>query len=492
MSRRRRKSESSRPGRIVRLFEYSGGAIFCLLLVATPWMYGTTQPWSVNLMNGGSFLAAAILAGCAIHGTLSRESRESIVRANRWELFWKSGFFALNLAVLAFCAISLFNARATFSLEEQTFTYSENSNPSLPTTYDADATSQTLINWVATFCVFWALRYWILRGWNSPRSGNHGSDAGSTAVSNPRLRTILWVLSVNGLLISVQGVLQRLSGSNKLLWIQKSYWGDPGSCFGPFSYRGNAVEYINLLWPVALALWWLLSRVRRKSQDSHRVLTDGPELLLIPAVVVMVAAAFLTLSRGGAIIAAGTLVGALLLLAFQRKTSLVGWISSGGVFVAVTVLIFYLGVDEIIKRFRDSSIQDMSGRTEIFHNSRKIANDFPRFGAGPGAFSSIYQLYRDDTSQLWHAWVHDDWLETRVTMGWVGFTLVLLNLVFLGGWICVPGKPQIHYIFPALAGLGLLGCLLKAKFDFPMQTYSIFFTFVAIAAILTTVSPSRR
>jgi hypothetical protein len=489
---RKHKRERSPFRTLTRRLEGIAGILLCLLLVATPWMYGTTLDSSINLMNIGSFIAGGILAACASSTAFTRQGRADVLPDNRWQAFYKNGFLFFNLLVLAFCAVALFNARATFSLLDQTFTYFEEYSSALPTTYDANATRQTLINWAAAFCAFWGLRYWILSPTKFHRPPDQDSTDATSALSNSRFRTILWILSINGLLISIQGILQRLSGSSKLLWLRKSYWGDPNSCFGPFSYRGNAVEYINLLWPVALGLWWILSRERRKSQGSQRLLTDGPELLLMPAVIVMVAAAFITLSRGGAIIAATTLVAALLVLVWQRKTSLLRWISSGSVLLAVIGLVFYLGVDEILKRFRDSSIQDLSGRTEIFYNSRKIASDFPRFGAGAGAFSSVYHLYREDTSQFWQAWVHDDWLETRVTMGWIGFTLVLLNLLFLFAWIYCPGKPRVDYVFTILLTIGLLGCLLKAKFDFPMQTYSIFYTFVAIASILTTVSPARR
>jgi hypothetical protein len=49
-------------------------------------------------------------------------------------------------------------------------------------------------------------------------------------------------------------------------------------------------------------------------------------------------------------------------------------------------------------------------------NVVKIARDFPVLGTGAGTFGSLYQLYRSDPEQDWAAYVHDDWLETR--MGW--------------------------------------------------------------------------
>jgi hypothetical protein len=84
---------------------------------------------------------------------------------------------------------------------------------------------------------------------------------------------------------------------------------------------------------------------------------------------------------------------------------------------------------------------------------------------------------------------HDDWLETRIAYGWVGFALIIANLLVLCAWIFIVWKPASHRSFAVSAGTGLIGALVHAKFDFPFQTYSIFFTFVIIAGILT--SPAR-
>ena len=483
--KRRGRPEFATRGNVTNLLEWIGGGLLCLLLLATPWMYGTTLDWSIRLMNVGSFIAAGILALCAMSNFFTAQT-DSGEDGSKWNSFWKYGFLILNVFVFAFCVLALYNARASFSIADQTFTYFDTYKKSLPTTYDTSATRQTLLNWSAAFCAFWALRYWILRDGGSSRA------SGRIRI-NLRFRTILWILSTNGFFISIQGILQRLSGSNELLWRRKAYWTDPAAAFGPFSYRGNAVDYINLLWPLALAAWWLLSRERRRTHPTpHRIVTDGPELLLIPAVVMMLAAAFMTLSRGGIVVAGATLVAALILLLSQRGKTKLAWIYSGAVLLAVGGLVFFLSFDKIVKRFTSSTVHTLGGRIEIYENSRKIAADYPRFGVGPGAFSSVYHLYRESTHQPWHAWVHDDWLETRVTMGWVGFTIVLLNLGFLAGWTLSSGRPAVPWIFTALVSLGLLGCLVKAKFDFPMQTYSIFYTFVAIAAILTSVSPARK
>jgi len=135
-------------------------------------------------------------------------------------------------------------------------------------------------------------------------------------------------------------------------------------------------------------------------------------------------------------------------------------------------------------RFRDAYKDNMSGRTEIYQNAQQMAVDFPWFGSGPGSFLSVYHLYRENADQTWAAFLHDDWLETRVTFGRIGTLLVLLQLALLVFWT-FRGRP--NWLSPILTFslfLSLAGCLAHAKRDFPFQTYGVFFTFTLVCAVL--------
>lgn len=456
--------------------------MLCVLIIATPWMFGSTEEWSVRLMNIGSLCAGAIFLVAAICNRLAGARSEDSAR--EWVL--KYLFLLLNLAVLLYCAVALWNARATFSVEDRSFDYSDSYRKSLPTTYDADLTRDALITLMACCLVFWSLRYWLRQG---DRRGGEAEDF--SILRNKRFQVIGWVLALNGFAVAIQGILQRLSGSSKLLWFRESWWGTPLACFGPFSYRGNGAEYLNLLWPVALGFWWIMSRERRRKMGSSRMITDGPELLLIPATIAMIAGCIISLSRGGAVVAAGILMAIATLFLFQKNLSRM---ARGGVaaFAGVVIAaVWFLGWEALSKRFQTSGL-DLSGRAEIYRNAKLMAADYPVFGTGPGSFRTVYHLYRQKAEEDWHGFLHDDWLETRVTFGWVGFGLVLAHLIVLAFWFFSSGRSPVFYAFHSCAALGLGGALLHAKYDFPFQTYSITFTFVAIAALLTSISPSRR
>jgi hypothetical protein len=479
----RRKRERSPVRKAAKVLEWIGGALLILLIVATPWMFGTTEDWSIRVMNFGSYGAGAIMLIAAI---LNRVAGATIEISGRERVF-KYLFFALNIAVLVFCAIALWNARASFAMDTRSFAYNPTYNRALPTTYDADATRAALLQLTAFFVAFWSLRYWIQLG---DRRG--GSTEESGTLRNKRFQIVAWVFALNGFAIGIQGILQRLSRSSRLLWFRDSWWGDPLACFGPFSYRGNAAEFLNLLWPVALGLWWIMTRERRRRMSSSRLITDGPELLLIPATVVMIAACIVSLSRGGAVIAAATLIVLATLFLFQRTLQLRARIGAG-IFVAVVVVsVWFLGWDALTKRFQSDGMTNLSGRQEIYNNAKLISRDFPKFGSGPGSFSAVYHLYRQSPGEWWQAFLHDDWLETRVTFGALGLGLVIAHLLILPFWIGLPGRSPVFYGFHACVMLGLAAALVQAKFDFPFQTYSIAFTFIAVTAMLTSISPARR
>jgi O-antigen ligase len=128
--------------------------------------------------------------------------------------------------------------------------------------------------------------------------------------------------------------------------------------------------------------------------------------------------------------------------------------------------------------------EDSEYREQMYENARPMAADYPLFGTGPGTFESVFQLYRKTTDTYWPAQLHNDWLETRITFGWVGSGLIALSLIAVVlRWFARGG---IHggRRFIILIWLALAGCLVHARYDFPFQVHSIVFLFLVLCAIL--------
>ena len=100
----------------------------------------------------------------------------------------------------------------------------------------------------------------------------------------------------------------------------------------------------------------------------------------------------------------------------------------------------------------------------------------------------MFQFYRGATTEYWPAQLHNDWLETRITFGWLGSSLIALAflLVLIRAWSV--GGIRTKWYFVILLWLALAGCLVHARWDFPFQIYSIHFMFLILCAVLATLS----
>ena len=131
--------------------------------------------------------------------------------------------------------------------------------------------------------------------------------------------------------------------------------------------------------------------------------------------------------------------------------------------------------------------EGFSYREQMYVAARPMAADYPMFGTGPGTFGTVFQLYLISNATYWPEQLHNDWLETLITFGWTGLLLALaaLGCAALTG-LFAPWK------FAVPAGLALAGCLVHARFDFPLQVHSVLFLFLLITAMLTALGGMKR
>jgi hypothetical protein len=261
---------------------------------------------------------------------------------------------------------------------------------------------------------------------------------------------------------------------------------NPGAItqFGPWAYRGNAASYFNLLWPVCLGFWWTLNGARAGS--AHH--------LLLLCAAAMAACPIISTSRGGALVTIAMLAaGVALVVGTELRSSRWG-LRQGKQQVLTIGLIFLFAVSALglglatgwksLRPRMEVLAENLQLREAMFDSARPMARDYPVFGTGPGTFTTVFQLYRISTQAYYPAQLHNDWLETRITFGWVGSGLIALaGLVILARWF-IPGGVYSGPRFMLLTWLALGGCLLHARWDFPFQIYSIVFLVVVLCSML--------
>ena len=479
-------------------------ALLMFMTVVSPWAFGTTSDGAIGVMNSaGCSLGVLLLAKHWLRwrtgyqpprlGEVAPRPGETALfrpptRLARWLTRWLAGLTALTLGVFL---VSALNARSSVVGGVQTFY--DRYVPWLPHSYARDLTWEAFWRCLALACFFWATRDWLLG--KTAREGGYEELAFVDGVPPPsrplpqRLSRLLWVLCLNGTLLGIAAIIQRLDGTNKLLWLVRPIYGTADFHFGPFNYRGNGAQYFNLLWPVSLAFWWTLFRASQASRRAGSRIGGEPHLVLLPCVLLQVACPVISASHGGAVITAGLAVGALgILLAANWHTAPVVRLAMMVPFLLGLGLALYLGWSQFQAGFTNAFLDDLGDRIEIYQNSRQMVVDHPVFGMGPGSFPAMYQLYRSNTRQEWASYAHNDWLETLITFGWCGFVPVLLMLVhvFVRWW--VRDGIQCRWDLVGMIWLALAGCLFHARFDFPFQVYSLVLLFLVLCCVTCCVA----
>lgn len=522
----------------------SGGLIYAMVLFS-PWAFGTTQPWSIRSMNTAGFLLGMLLLAKLLIRWLKgyrpqRWDADAPAHRSRSRPGWRltarqiSVWVALlTLCIVAYCLVSALNARSTCYPDEPRVEY----HPCLswlPHSYDGSRSWLHFWIYLALAASFWAVRDW-LPGKTAAEERGQASPAVKPCPLAPvpqspfpaRLRSLLWLLAINGALLALEGILQRLEGSGNLLFLVKPAVNKGAEAqFGPFAYRANAAAYFNLLWPVCLGFWWTLHRAAAACQRRHH--------LLLAAAALMAACPIISTSRGGALVSVAMLGLATLFLAGsawlaaapghngrkgaaahrrrrhrgQSRHSGAGHIqilagpppgcqapASAPAKPAASLrplLLFlagaltlglWLGWQALQPRLAELG-DGFQGREQMNAFARPMVADALLFGTGPGTFQNLYQFYRISPDTYWPAQLHNDWLETLITFGVAGSGLIALAFCgVLLRWFA-PGGIHGGRRFVGLIWLALAGCLVHARWDFPFQIYSILFLWLILCAVL--------
>jgi len=410
-----------------------------------------------------------------------------------------AGLAGVTVAIVGYCLVSALNARATYQAD-QLFVYRDKSIPWLPHSLDSARSWPAFWSYLGLACSFWAIRDWLLGKTEGEERAGRGGGCGPRLPA--RLRRLLWVLAVNGGLLGVEGIAQRLEGSGKLLFLVKPRV-NPGADtqFGPYAYRANASQYFNLLWPVCLGFWWTLNGWCGPGRKGHH--------LLLVCCGVMAACPIISTCRAGAVVTVGIIaLAALLLTAVAARNPKPGsrnpkeirnqmgqgrgWRRSTLPWVLLCLggalaLGYALGWKTLEPRMARLS-EGFRIREQMYYLARPMAADYPLFGTGPGTFETVFQLYRPRTDTYWPAQLHNDWLETRITFGWVGSGLIGLALgAVLLRWFARGGIHGSGGLM-ILCWLAVGGCLVHARYDFPFQMHSIVFLFLVLCAILAVLT----
>ena len=145
---------------------------------------------------------------------------------------------------------------------------------------------------------------------------------------------ILWSFVTSGVTMSIVAILQKLSGTEKLLWIAETLNPNP---WGTFAYRNQAAAFLILTTIISCLLYFYFLN---KSRISNKANNGGPHYLCLLYIFLLFASIWLALSRGGIIIGS-VLALAFAILVFLKKNSyLLLKRNNGGSFLLFGLFVF--------------------------------------------------------------------------------------------------------------------------------------------------------
>lgn len=373
-SKRRSHRSHNRTPKPYKWADIGTEALIYFTVIFGPWAFGTVHDWAVTTMNFANYGIGLLLLTKWIirwktgyqpaRWSSQNKTAEEITPIKRdWRTKTVAG---LTVYMLGYILVSILNARSTYNWDFHFFEYEETYIKWLPHTYDKAATIQSFYNFLGLACCFWGVRDWLLGKTKKERMESTSEEDDSQhmfydEISVPqiplRLKRLLWLLCISGGLLALVGIVQRLDGTTKLLWIlERERFSTSTQGFGPFGYRGNGASYINMLLPVSVGfLMWMIQSAKsvrmktgRKSGESH--------FTLIPSICVMVAAPFISLSRGGFVV-----LGCMVITGFVwilLKQNLLKNIQKAGIGILLFAgigLSYYIGWEPLLKRLNSQN-----------------------------------------------------------------------------------------------------------------------------------------
>lgn len=478
--------------------EKTAGFFLIFLVAVAPWLLGGTTKegsWLITVLSFASGLSVVIGVYSQIVADKKKGAINVFTGFNRVEKFALSGCFLFLVYVLVSGLNPCAKLNYSFHYDQKHATGVEveylSFFPFLPHSYDKGRTLKAFWKYFALVIVFFSARRWFQGGF---RLSADGLEKECSLTSNKRMNLYLWVLSGSSGVLAFVGVLQKLDGTDKLLWFYSQESVDARNSFGPFPYQSNAAQYLNLIWPVTFGFWWLLGETSRRSCFSGARFGSNVRVVLAVFISLMIFGVVMTGSKGGFLVFLFLLVfvfGVFIKYAVNKNAGrrrfwgLAGWSS------LVIGLAMWLGGGYLLDRFKQLDISLLSGRKRIYSDLGRMVDDFGLFGSGAETFAPLFYFYRKN-SWSWEAYAHNDYIEMIITFGWVGMAILLFT--FISIW-CLPfsrtGITAPPWFVALVAG-AIMGLMFHARFDLPFQIYSIQFEFVFISAFLSCLKLETR
>ena len=309
-----------------------------------------------------------------------------------------------------------------------------------------------------------------------------------------RLAMLGHFVVIYGMAMALFGLVQHFAWNGRFYWLRPTEVTSP---FGPFANHNHFAGYMEMLIPVPIALI-----VTRAVRAELRVLYGF-------AAMMMGVAAVLSLSRGGIISIAASIMFLALMsvrlpkqqLEAAKKRRLPRFASQAAVVIAIVVLIsagiFWIGADPVINRVTQGELVGSNVQKESFFSSRgwvwrdtfTMIRANPILGVGLGAYETAFSIYTRSDGSLRVPQAHNDYLQVVADCGIVGGLIALWFIISIFRAIA-RGTRSRNPLYAGLAlgsGAGIFAMLVHSLFDFNLQVPSNALLFLLLTAVATQI-----
>jgi len=304
------------------------------------------------------------------------------------------------------------------------------------------------------------------------------------------LKIVVFIMISIGLLESVYGLIQALTPSLGVLWVDYIE-GYMGTARGSFINRNNFAAFINMIWPLALGVTF---EMNGKVNSLKAILSSdrlNRHALMALGVIVFLLALILTRSRAG--VSSG-IVGFMAFMILSRtKKNYVAVQTRAllcGIIVLFCVYTITIGVGPIKERFL-AIVAESNFRLLVWADSLSIIKDHP-LGIGLRNYENVFSVYNQSfVSDKTVVYAHNDYLQLLIETGWVGFvTLIGAFIFFVGKSFRLIRRLDFKddpmcFLFAVGAFSGIISLAFHSFFDFNMQIPANCLYFITLLAILS-------
>mgnify|MGYP001434387958 CR=1 FL=1 len=422
-----------------------------LTLVFTAWSLGGYKTWALHLLLAGglgTFLASVFPMPRSWNGyDQQHENLRNIKRLLLQPFFW-AGLFFLVYILIQYLNPSIVQVLGEKSwwIEPMTSPLGANLPSSVASSYEEMNALRTLVIQVSAV----SLACGILVGIQRRKSA----------------LIILWSFVTSGVTMGFVAILQKLSGTDKILWFVDSINPYP---WGTFVYRNQGAAFLMLVLLVSSTLYFFYLR-----RANEKLKSGGPHFILFVFAFLLLGSIWLALSRAGIILSFSlALVFFLAALAHHVKEIIEGrslfYLAIFlGLFISGTIFFVQFSdweaVNKRVEHLKEVSL-DLNNSKRMLSTKAtwEMAQDRLGFGWGAGSFRYIFPIYQREYRGIWYnyftvdGWAgrriyhyaHNDWVQFLAEYGIIG-TFIIFCL-----YLCLLTKV---YKIPRIIASG--GCIL--------------------------------